>query len=142
MTEASRAKLVAPRVDAEICWISKCGRQMEQLCVVDIHGKKTEQDYGDILWQGLFVSEGCRGGFCGKTPGTASMLRKVPAGSKADPLLAKAEPISNIHDTSVVIDLRKGKKMLCSSCERGVRGALPAPGSVRIEGAKMLQVLE
>lgn len=121
MTEASRAELVAPRVDAEVGWISKCGRQMEQLCVVDIHGKKTEQEFEDIFCQGLFVSEGCRGGFCEKTPGTASMLNKVPAGSKADPLLAKAEPISNIHGMSVVIDLKRGKKMLCSSCERGMR---------------------
>lgn len=59
----------------------------------------------------MFVSEGCRGGgFCEKVPGTASVLNKVPASSKADPLLAKAEPISNIHGMSVIIGLRRGKK--------------------------------
>lgn len=38
------------------------------------------------------------------------MLNKVPASSKADPLLAKAEPMSNIHGMSVIIGLRRGKK--------------------------------
>jgi len=34
----------------------------------------------------------------------------VPASSKTDPLLAKAEPISDSGDTSVTTHLRKGKK--------------------------------
>lgn len=33
---------------------------VEQLCVVDVHGKKTEQEFMRIYWAGLFVSEGCR----------------------------------------------------------------------------------
>ena len=34
----------------------------------------------------------------------------VPAGSKTDPLLAKAEPISDAGSISVITYLRKGKK--------------------------------
>ncbi|KAM9590860.1 uncharacterized protein ACIBXB_005909 [Morphnus guianensis] len=46
----------------------------------------------------------------------------MPAGSKTDPPLAKAEPISNSGSASVITYLRKGKKLLCnSSWKRGVR---------------------
>ena len=38
----------------------------------------------------------------------------MPAGSKMDPPLAKAEPISNSGSTSVITYLRKGKKLLCT----------------------------
>lgn len=73
--------------------------------MVDIHGKKTAGIYEDILGRFVarfVVSEGCRGGCCEKTPGSASILNKVSASCKAHSLLAKAEPISNIHGTSVV----------------------------------------
>ena len=49
-------------------------------------------------------------------------MEPTPAGSKADPLLAKAKPISDGGSTSVITHLRRGKKLLRnSSWERGVR---------------------
>lgn len=59
-----------------------------------------------------FGSEkGCRAGFCAKRPKTApGWTEAVPAGSKRDPPLAKAEPISDSGSTSVATFLRKGKK--------------------------------
>ncbi|KAK4806767.1 hypothetical protein QYF61_005563 [Mycteria americana] len=48
----------------------------------------------------------------------------MPASSKTDPLLAKAEPISDGGSASVITYLRKGEKNLCntsSSQKRGVR---------------------
>jgi len=57
--------------------------------------------------------------FAGGAAGVASVRRDqelppyqtepVPASSKADPPLAKAEPVSNTGGTSVVMYLRKGK---------------------------------
>ena len=38
-------------------------------------------------------------------------MEPVPAGSKSDLLLAKAEPISNGGSASVIIDLRREKKL-------------------------------
>ena len=55
-----------------------------------------------------------------------------------DPLLAKAEPISNGGSTFVITYLRRGKKMLCnSSWKKGVRICernSPADTKVREEG--------
>ena len=46
----------------------------------------------------------------------------MPAGSKTDPPLAKAEPISDGGRASGITYLRQGKKLLCnSSRKRGVR---------------------
>ncbi|KAK4829029.1 hypothetical protein QYF61_001804 [Mycteria americana] len=50
------------------------------------------------------------------------IVEPMPAGSKMDPPLAKAEPISDGGSASVITYLRRGKKLLCnSSQERGVR---------------------
>ena len=50
------------------------------------------------------------------------LTEPVPAGSKTDPLLAKAQPINDGGSTSVITYLRKGKKLWKnSSQERGVR---------------------
>ncbi|GAB0183375.1 hypothetical protein GRJ2_000802800 [Grus japonensis] len=45
----------------------------------------------------------------------------MPASSKTDPLLAKAEPISDGDSTSGVTQLRREKKPVCSSHKRRVR---------------------
>ena len=42
----------------------------------------------------------------------------VPASSEMDPLLAKAEPISNVGSASVIAYLRKGKKCYTTAAER------------------------
>jgi len=39
-------------------------------------------------------------------------IKPVPAGSKTDPPLAKAKPISNSGNTSLITYLRKGRKKL------------------------------
>ncbi|KAK4810940.1 hypothetical protein QYF61_013348 [Mycteria americana] len=53
---------------------------------------------------------------------TAGPIEPVPVGSKTDPPLAKAEPVSNGGSASVITYLRRGKKLLRnSSWERGVR---------------------
>jgi len=49
----------------------------------------------------------CRGGFCEKTSEAALMSDR--ASSKKNPLLAKAESISNTASTSVITYLRRGK---------------------------------
>jgi len=58
---------------------------------------------------------------CKKLP--LCLIKPVPAGSKMDPLLANAKPISNSGSTSLVTYLRRGRKILWwdSSRERGVR---------------------
>jgi len=45
---------------------------------------------------------------CEKLP--PCLVEPVPAGSKTDPLLAKAKPISDGGSTSVITYLRKGRK--------------------------------
>ena len=46
----------------------------------------------------------------------------MPASSRADPLLAKAEPIKNVGSVSVITYLRRAKKLLRNSSQkRGVR---------------------
>jgi len=45
---------------------------------------------------------------CEKLP--PCLIKPVPAGSKMDPLLPKAEPISNGGSASVITYLRKGRK--------------------------------
>lgn len=57
--------------------------------------------------------------FCEKRPSVKT--EPVPARHKADLLLAKTEPVGNAGGAPVVTYLGKGKKPLCSSCERGVR---------------------
>jgi len=53
-----------------------------------------------------------RGGFCQKLREASPRLTKpVPAGSKTDPPLAKAKPISDGGGTSVVTYLRRGKNL-------------------------------
>ena len=44
----------------------------------------------------------------------------VSASSEMDPLLSKAEPVSEAIDTSVITYLRKGKKC-CAAAEKAVR---------------------
>ena len=59
----------------------------------------------------------------------------MPAGSRTDPQLPKAEPISNSGSASVITYLRRGKKLWwnSSSWERGVRNS-PADTKVTEEG--------
>ena len=65
----------------------------------------------------------------------------MPASSKTDTLLAKAEPISNGGSASVITDLRRGKKPAQLQLEK--RGTtLQTPRSVKKEGEEMLQVPE
>jgi len=58
----------------------------------------------------VLVAGGYRGGFCEKLP--PCLIKPVPAGSKTDPPLPKAEPISDGGSASVITDLRKGRKKL------------------------------
>jgi len=45
---------------------------------------------------------------CHKLP--PCLIKPAPAGSKTDPLLAKAKPVSNGGSASVITYLRRGKK--------------------------------
>jgi len=45
----------------------------------------------------------------------------MSAGSKTDPLLAKAEPISNGGSTSVITSLRRGKNCCATAIAAGER---------------------
>jgi len=63
--------------------------------------------YG-FAWQGFGSGRGYRGGFCEKLP--PCLIKPVPAISKVDLLLPKAQPISNCGSTSPITYLRKGKK--------------------------------
>ena len=70
----------------------------------------------------------------------------MPAGSKSDPLLAKAKPISNGGSASGITDLRRGKKTPAVE-QQPERGAvrittLQTPRSVKKEGEEVLQALE
>jgi len=59
---------------------------------------------------------------CEKLP--LCLTKPTPAGSKMDLTLAKAEPSSNVHSTSVITYLRRGRKkteVKQQSRERGVR---------------------
>jgi len=59
---------------------------------------------------------------CQKRP--LCLMEPMPAGCKADPPLAEAEPISDGGSTSGVTNSRRGKKLLHNSNfsqERGVR---------------------
>jgi len=49
---------------------------------------------------------------CRKLP--PCLIKPVLAGSKTDPLLAKAKPINDSVSTSVITYLRRGRKKLCS----------------------------
>ena len=63
------------------------------------------------MWQG-FGSRGAVGVAsvrnCEKL--SSCMVEPVPAGSKTDPLLANAKPVSDGGSTSVITYLRKGTK--------------------------------
>jgi len=63
------------------------------------------------VWQG-FGSGGLeyRRGFCENLP--PCLIKLVPAGSKTDPPLPKAKPVSNGGSTSVITYLKKGRKKL------------------------------
>ena len=54
-----------------------------------------------------------RCGFCNKLLEVSPLFERepIPARSKTDPLLAKAEPISDSGNTSVIIFLRREKKL-------------------------------
>lgn len=64
----------------------------------------------------MWVTEGdCMGRLCEKRPGAATcQAQAVPASSKREPLLVKAEPVSDTACTSVVTYLRKDKEEPCS----------------------------
>ncbi|KAJ7405957.1 protein pxr1-like [Pitangus sulphuratus] len=74
-----------------------------------------------------------RGGFSEKTPvrrrfsekleDSSCPIEPMPAGSKMDPPLAKAEPISNGHRASGITQLRRGEATAQQQLqlERGVR---------------------
>lgn len=71
------------------------------------------------------------------------------AGCKTDPLLSKAEPISEAGGTSMEMRLRKGKiRCVAVLRERGMRKkklkitALQAPRSMKKGWEEMLQALE
>ena len=72
-----------------------------------------------FAWQG-FGSGGATGVAsvrrCQKLP--PCWTEPVPAGSKMDPPLAKAEPISNIGSISVITYLRKGKNCCTTAAEK------------------------
>jgi len=67
--------------------------------------------YYRFAWQG-FGSQGVIGVVsvrsCKKLP--PYLIKPVPAGSERNPLLAKAKPISEGSSTSVITDLRRGRK--------------------------------
>ena len=71
----------------------------------------------------LVVGGGYRGGFCGKLlEASLCPIEPMPASSKTDPPLAKAEPISNSGSASGITYLRKGKKLQgSSSCSQRER---------------------
>ena len=48
-------------------------------------------------------------------------IKPMPAGSKMDPLLAKAEPISDSGSASVITYLRKGKSYCAAAIAAGER---------------------
>jgi len=56
----------------------------------------------------ILVTGGYRSGFCENLP--PRLIKPMPAGSKMDLLLAKANPISDSGSTSVITYLRKGRK--------------------------------
>ena len=59
----------------------------------------------------LVAGGGYRGGFCQKLLAAFPMSdNPEPAGSKTDPLLAKAKQISNGDSASVIAYLRRGRK--------------------------------
>ncbi|KAK4807043.1 hypothetical protein QYF61_018384 [Mycteria americana] len=64
-------------------------------------------------------SEKTHGSRCQKLP--PCPIEPVPAGSKMDPPLAKAEPTSDSGSASVIIYLRRGKNCCTTAAERGVR---------------------
>ena len=83
---------------------------------------------------------------CQKLP--LCLIGPMPAGSKMDPLLAKAEPISDSGSASGITDLRRGKKTTCAVAARreereDVRAtALQTPRSGKKEGEEVLQAPE
>lgn len=88
--------------------------------MVDLHLKKTEQEL-----ERMYLL--CVVGLVVGAAGVASVrkhqelplcqIEPVPAGSKTDLPLAKAEPISSVCGTSVIIGLRSGNKC-CAAAVR------------------------
>lgn len=88
--------------------------------MLDLHLKKTEQELKRMCWL-------CVAGLVVEAAGVASVRKHqelplrwtepVPAGSKADLPVAKAEPISSVHGTHVITGLRSSK----NCCAAAVR---------------------
>ena len=64
-----------------------------------------------FVWQGFGSGGGYRGGFCKKLLEASPVFKRepIPAGSKTDPPPAKAEPISDSGNASVITFLRRKK---------------------------------
>lgn len=63
----------------------------------------------------------CRGGFCEKTSEASRCWQEpVSASSEVDPLLPKAESISNASGAFVIMYFRKSEKC-CAAAVRGMR---------------------
>jgi len=60
------------------------------------------------MWQGWEEVETAGLASCNRRHGAAPVSEPVAAGSKADPLLANAEPVSDAGGASVITYLRKG----------------------------------
>ena len=58
---------------------------------------------------------------CWKLPLCSRESEPIPAGSKTDPPLAKAEPISDSGNASVITFLRRKKKLGCKKTATGER---------------------
>ena len=74
------------------------------------------------MWQGFGSRGGYRGGFSEKLLEAypVSPTEPIPAGSKMDPLLAKAEPISDSGNASVITYSRRKKS--CTAHRNGGQG--------------------
>ena len=71
----------------------------------------------------MVAGRGYRGGFCEKLLEASPMsdIEPMPAGSKTDPLLAKAKPISSSGSASGITYLRWGKKSCAAAIAAGER---------------------
>ena len=98
----------------------------------------------------VFFSEGdyYRGGFCEKCQKLPPcQTEPIPAGSKTDPLLAKAEPFSDSGSSSLITYLTRGKNCCTTAAGReeweNVRETVvQTPRSVKKCGEEVLQVPE
>lgn len=60
------------------------------------------------------------------------MSEAVSARSEMDPWMLKAESTNDAIGTSGITYLRKGKKMLCSSCERSEKNVRNSPAENKV----------